>query len=71
MSHRLNTVCGCNEKLHALLQQSTDINQSNALLLTHDIETQHVHDTAVSHVETKLDIDPTYATVKYKRVKPN
>ena len=39
MSHRLNTVCGCNEKLHVLLQQGTDINQSNAPLLTHDIET--------------------------------
>ena len=43
--------------------------RSNAPLLTHDIETQHVHDTALSHVEAKLDIDPTYATVKYKRAK--
>ena len=71
MSHRQNTDCGCNEKLHVLLQQSTDINQSNAPFLAHDIETQHVYDTALSHVEAKLDIDPTYATVKYKRVKPN
>ena len=71
--HRLNTVCGCNEKLQDLLQNSTVINQSNTLLLTNDTQhlPQHEHDTSLDHVETQLDCDPTYATVKYKRVRPN
>ena len=68
LAHKLDSVCGCNEKLQALLQKGTE-DESNTSLLPPSLNIQTSHD-AVSHVDCDIDIHHDYSPVQYKRTKP-